>query len=453
MIGKTIGNLKIVSELGKGGMGVVYLAEHMKLDKKFAVKSLSPEFTRDPLFRERFYQEAKNQALLDHPNIVQATDFFEENGQYLLVMEYVEGKELSDLIKGKGKLTEDEALLIIKDVLSGLGFAHRKGMIHRDMKPSNIMVGNDGRTRIMDFGIAILAGEKRLTSTGTGTIGTSWYMSPEQIRHPKDIDHRSDIYSLGIIMFEMLTGDVPFDGETEFNIQEQQVNKPAPDPCGKNPKISKELSRMILKAMEKNPDDRFQGCDEFLKVIKAYKQDILPPPPQPVNWLVRALLVAVVLIVGLLVVHLALKMDSKTVIVSVPPGQNTEAEYETVNALIQTGIEQASLVCRESAQLPFKKENLQSAQEVGNPELVNSYKKNIEQINQNIVNGVSRYNQVLTQLAASRKTVVAEEFDKQSQKAMARLVREHYQLRSDNGKDLDLDTLRDICRARSQIEK
>jgi len=279
MIGKTIGNLRIVKELGKGGMGVVYLAEHMRLDKKFAVKSLSPELTQDPLFRERFYHEAKNQSQLDHVNIVQATDFFEDYDQFFLVMEYVDGMALSELIQQKGKLSKAEALPILRDVLAGLGFAHSKGIIHRDIKPANIMISRDGRARIMDFGIAILAGEKRLTGTGRN-IGSPWYMSPEQIARPKEIDYRSDIYSLGVVLFEMLTGIVPFDGETEFSVHNQHINAPPPDPLTLNPAIGEGCSRIILRALAKSPDQRFQSCKEFWQEIKACESKHLSEIPE-----------------------------------------------------------------------------------------------------------------------------------------------------------------------------
>jgi len=271
MIGKTIGNLKIVSELGEGGMGIVYLAEHVHLGKRFAVKSLSHELTRVPQFKDRFYREAKNQSLLSHPNIVQVTDFFDEHGQFFLVMEFVDGPSLGKLIEernqSKGKLSKAETFAILKDVLAGLGFAHRKGVIHRDIKPANIMIDPDGRAKIVDFGISVLAGDKRRTTTGA--IGSPWYMSPEQITRPKEIDHRSDIYSLGITLFEMLTGTVPFDGETEFVIQNQHINSPPPDPSELNPEISAACRRIILRALEKKPEDRFQSCEEFLAAILA----------------------------------------------------------------------------------------------------------------------------------------------------------------------------------------
>src|SRR4029077_12252969 len=167
------------------------------------------------------------QALLTDPNIVQVTDFFEEAGEFFLVMEYVDGQDLSRLIKSKGRLAESEALPIFRDVLKGLGFAHAKGLVHRDIKPSNVLVDTNGRPRLMDFGIAIMAGgaEKSLTATGVA-IGSPWYMSPEQILRPREVDRRTDIYALGIVLYEMLTGSVPFDGETDFEVNDQQVRTP-----------------------------------------------------------------------------------------------------------------------------------------------------------------------------------------------------------------------------------
>lgn len=297
MIGKMLGNLKIVSKIGEGGMGVVYLAENLQLNNRFAVKSLAVKLTDDPSFRERFRKEALNQALLSHPNIVQAIDFFDEDGQFFLVMEYVSGQALDKLIKQTEKLSEEETLRIFKDILRGLNFAHSKGVIHRDIKPQNVIVDDDGRARITDFGIAILVGEKRLTSPGA-TVGSSWYMSPEQILRPKEIDHRSDVYSAGIVLYEMLTGDVPFDGESEFTIQNKQVKDVVPDPAKKNPLISSELKKIMMKALEKDPDKRYSGCGEFLKQIEEYEKSQYVPPP-PTRW---KFVVAAIALIGIVVV-------------------------------------------------------------------------------------------------------------------------------------------------------
>ena len=236
MIGRTIGNLRIVSVIGEGGMGVVYLAQHVGLPKQFAVKSLSSALSGDPDFRQRFFEEARKQAALSDPNIVQVTDFFEEASEFFLVMEFVDGQDLSHLIQSRGRLPESEALPILRDVLSGLGHAHSQGLVHRDLKPSNVLVDKKGRARIMDFGISIMAGaEKSLTAAGT-TIGSPWYMSPEQILHPHRVDQRADVYALGIVLYEMLTGSVPFDGETDFVVKDLQLRAPVRRPARDEPR-------------------------------------------------------------------------------------------------------------------------------------------------------------------------------------------------------------------------
>ena len=322
MIGKIIeGKYRIIAELGKGGMGALYLAEHTALPKRFAIKRLLPELTQSPEFRGRFYQEATHQAQLSHPNIVQAIDFLEEDGQFFFVMEYIDGQDLGKLIKTKGKLSEKEALSIFKNVLEGFKFAHNKAIIHRDIKPSNILIDESGIARITDFGIAILAGERRLTATGN-VVGSPWYMSPEQIVHPQAIDRRSDIYSAGIVLYEMLTGDVPFDGETDYSIKNQQVSSPVPNPCQQNPAISQQLGQMILTAMAKEPDKRFQDCAGFLAAIEAYERTRIVPSKKP-SWFFILLwsLVAIGLAgVGTFMVqHLA--QDQKNI---PPPGLGQE---------------------------------------------------------------------------------------------------------------------------------
>jgi formylglycine-generating enzyme required for sulfatase activity/tRNA A-37 threonylcarbamoyl transferase component Bud32 len=272
--GTQIKNLKILSEIGEGGMGVVFLATHVILEKKFAVKCLTPELSTSLQFRERFEKEAMAQAALNHPNVVQVNDFFEHNDRYYLVMEYVDGHSLADMIDHGGKLSEQNALPILKDILAGVNFAHSRGIIHRDIKPSNILIDKSGRAKIMDFGIAIRAGDDhRLTKTGVD-IGTAWYVSPEQVVNPKGVDHRSDVYSIGVVLFEMLTGRTPFDGETDYTIKDKHVRETPPGVSEINPDVSDELSGIVMKALEKSPDDRFNGCGDFLEYVEAYDHQL-----------------------------------------------------------------------------------------------------------------------------------------------------------------------------------
>jgi len=270
MIGTVIREYRILSEIGEGGMGKVYLAEHSILGK-FAVKALAPQLIKNQQFRERFITEAKAQFALKHDNIVQLQTVMEEGDHLLLVMEYIDGESLEHLIHRRGAIPEKEALPIFKNALKGLDYAHRRGVIHRDIKPSNILLTKDGLAKIMDFGIAIMIGGKRMTKTAA-TIGTPQYMSPEQIKRPKEVDHRTDVYSMGIVLYEMLTGKVPFDADTDYEIYEKHIHEPPKDIRLIVKNISPVLADIVMKALEKNPDDRFAGCGQFLGYIKAYQE-------------------------------------------------------------------------------------------------------------------------------------------------------------------------------------
>lgn len=271
MIGKIVDNYSMRSVIGEGGMGIVYLAEHNQTGDQYAIKCLTPQLSKRASLKERFFHEAQAQSQLIHPNIVQVVHSFEYKEQFFIVMEYVDGKGLDEIIEDRVTLVETEIIGIFKDVLRGLNYAHSKGVVHRDMKPSNILLNNEGVAMITDFGIALIAGEKRLTKTGSN-VGTAWYMSPEQIIRPKAVDHRSDVYSLGIILYEMLTGSVPFNGDTDFEIHQKHVKEPPPD-IRSAAAVSTTFAAMVEKALEKDPDDRYIGCGEFLEYIEAYERE------------------------------------------------------------------------------------------------------------------------------------------------------------------------------------
>ncbi|ETR66880.1 MAG: serine/threonine protein kinase [Candidatus Magnetoglobus multicellularis str. Araruama] len=259
-----INGFRIDSIIGEGGMGQVYLAIHEKINKRMAVKSLSPHLiTKREEFKRRFYDEAKIQALLEHPNIIQITNFIEQDSNFYLFMEYVEGESLEDLINRKKRLSDDEAIRIIIDVLKGLQHAHELGVIHRDIKPSNIMITRDGIAKIMDFGIAMMLEDVQVAK---GSAGTIQYMSPEQISQPKNINHRSDIYSIGIVLYQLLTGRIPFKGKTE-EIKRGHIFT-APPPIQES--IYSELNTIVMKAMSKDSDDRFNDCKTFIQTLEEY---------------------------------------------------------------------------------------------------------------------------------------------------------------------------------------
>ncbi|PIW69786.1 MAG: hypothetical protein COW08_05270 [Ignavibacteriales bacterium CG12_big_fil_rev_8_21_14_0_65_30_8] len=279
MIGRNIEHYKIVEVLGKGGMGVVYKAFDLKLERFVALKILNSDLLSNPHFLERFKREAKHQAKLNHPNIVPVYGFTEENGILGIIMEYVSGETVESLITRLGKLELQYALSIIKQTLSGIGYAHSKGFIHRDIKPSNIILNNDGVVKIMDFGISKSLTEGRaLTKTGT-KIGTILYMSPEQVR-AKEPSNQSDIYSLGITFFEMLTGHVPFETGTDYEIMEAHLKTNPPKISSIVPSTPTSIDTIMSKAVNKSLAKRYPTCEEFLDDINNVSFELFNTTPE-----------------------------------------------------------------------------------------------------------------------------------------------------------------------------
>jgi phosphate transport system substrate-binding protein len=262
-----IGNWIVDRLLGQGGMGKVYLARHRHLNTLAALKVLNPSLTHDESFRSRFLQEAQTQSQLEHPNIARVIDYIEHEGQYYLVAEYVPGGTLADVIHNSGApIDVMRALAWTKQALSALDYAHQRGVIHRDVKPSNIMFDAAGNVKVLDFGVALVMGGRRLTSAGV-TLGTPEYMSPEQITQPLNVDHRTDVYSTGIVLYEMLTGRAPFHGDTDFAVKAAQVSEPPP-PLGQiNPAIPPAVEQVVMRAIAKDPNQRYSGCGEFIVAL------------------------------------------------------------------------------------------------------------------------------------------------------------------------------------------
>ncbi len=262
----------MISELGKGGMGVVYHAESQS-GRHVAIKVLRKEHTKDDQFIQRFIREVKILAKLDNPSIVNIIDTGYKNGTFYYVMEYVEGNTADKLIK-TGPLKESQCIMIAIDVANALDVAHKVGIIHRDIKPQNILVGTDGRARLLDFGIAKrLGGEKDLALTvAGGWLGTPTYMSPEQIFGKKDIGPESDIYSLGATLYHLSCGRPPFEGETTTEIMIKQIEKMPTPPRVVNENLSPELNMIITKALRKKPEERFRSTAEFVGKLKELLQ-------------------------------------------------------------------------------------------------------------------------------------------------------------------------------------
>ncbi len=263
------GRYELLRHLARGGMAEVYLARDHLLDRPVAVKVLFAEYARDEAFVERFRREAKAAANLNHPNIVAVYDWGEENETYYIVMEYVEGQSLRDLIHDEGTLLPERAAEISADVAAALGYAHRHGVVHRDVKPGNILITPQGQVKVTDFGIARAgAGDHHLTRTGM-VMGTATYFSPEQAQG-SDVDPRSDVYSLGIVTYEMVAGEPPFAGDDPVSIAYQHVREEPMPPGIKNPDVPIDMERIILAALNKAPGDRYQSADELRDDLVAF---------------------------------------------------------------------------------------------------------------------------------------------------------------------------------------
>jgi non-specific serine/threonine protein kinase len=265
MIGKTVSHYKIIEKLGEGGMGEVYLADDLKLDRKVAIKFLPEHLTKDKENVERFEREAKAIAALNHPNIVSIYDIAEEDSQSFIVMEYVDGDSLRTRIDKE--ISElDKILDITKQICDGLSEAHKAGIVHRDIKPENILIDNSGRVKILDFGLAKLRGVSKLTKESS-TVGTIHYMSPEQYQNKK-VNHQTDIWSFGVVLFEMLTGKLPFEGDYEAGVMYSVVNEEPVTIYSIRRDTPQYLEKIVRKSLEKDPAMRYQSVLEILGELK-----------------------------------------------------------------------------------------------------------------------------------------------------------------------------------------
>jgi ligand-binding sensor domain-containing protein/tRNA A-37 threonylcarbamoyl transferase component Bud32 len=265
--GKRLGSYQLLEQIGQGGMATIFKAYQPSMDRYVAVKILPRHFTEDETFEARFTQEAHTLARLEHPHILPVHDYGEQEGITYLVMRYVEAGTLKELIAREGVLELDEIARIVEQVGHALGYAHSQGVVHRDIKPSNVLIDERGDVFLTDFGIAkLVAGTSQFTATGA-VVGTPAYMSPEQ-GLGEMVDQRSDIYSLGVVLYEMATGRVPFEAETPLAVLLKHVNAPLPPPRQVKPDLSPAVERVILKAMAKSPEDRFQTAEEMVEALQ-----------------------------------------------------------------------------------------------------------------------------------------------------------------------------------------
>src|SRR5437763_5936214 len=241
-------------------MADVYLAEDQELGRRVAIKIRNGRHANDAQFIERFRREAKNAAGLSHPNIVSIYDRGEAEGTYYIAMEYLDGRSLKELIVSRGPAPVQLAIDYARQILAAVRFAHRHAIVHRDIKPHNVLVDREGRVKVTDFGIA-RAGTSQMTETGS-IVGTAQYLSPEQARGG-EVDQRSDLYSLGVVLYELVTGKTPFEGDTPVEIAMKHLSTPPQPPSKLRPDIPRELDLVVLRALAKNPDDRYQSADEM----------------------------------------------------------------------------------------------------------------------------------------------------------------------------------------------
>src|SRR5581483_7112139 len=254
---------EIERELARGGMADVFLARDQLLDRPVAVKVLFPEFARDPSFVERFRREAQHAASLNHPNIAAVYDWGQERGTYFIVMEYVEGRSLRDIIRTEGRIPAYETARVGAEIADALAFAHRHGVVHRDIKPGNVLITATGQVKLTDFGIAANPADATQGLTQTGSVmGTATYFSPEQARG-FTVDGRSDVYSLGVVMYEMVTGVPPFSGESPVAVSMKHVREVPRMPSTIEPDVPPVLESIILAAMAKSVDARYQSADDL----------------------------------------------------------------------------------------------------------------------------------------------------------------------------------------------
>lgn len=278
-IGSRAGDYKILDVLGAGGMGKVYKVQNVISDRIEAMKVLLPNLEGDPELADRFVREIKVQASLDHPNIAALHTALRLDNQLMMLMEFVDGTTLEHMLKS-GPIPIDKAIDYVSQVLSALSYAHAHGVVHRDIKPANMILTPKGTIKLMDFGIAKLTADRKLTQTGA-TVGSLYYMSPEQIKGSTDLDARADLYSLGVALYEIVTGTRPFQGDSEYSIMSAHLEKTPVPLLQIDPSLPEVLNAVVLMSIEKEPAKRFQTADAFRTALLSVRPRAAAPAPAP----------------------------------------------------------------------------------------------------------------------------------------------------------------------------
>jgi len=279
LVGQLVDNrYQVTSLLARGGMATVYVATDLRLDRVVALKVMHPHLASDPGFVARFQPEALSAARLSHPHVVGVYDQGESEGKVYLAMEYIPGRTLRDVLSEYGPLTLEQSLVLLDPVIEALDAAHSAGFVHRDIKPENVLISDDGRVKVADFGLARAVASSESTQTAGMIIGTVTYLAPEQVESG-DADARSDIYSTGILLFEMITGTVPHSGESPLSIAYKHVNSDVPEPTSIRTDIPREADALVLSATRRDPALRYQTAHEFLADVRRIRKSL--PPPRP----------------------------------------------------------------------------------------------------------------------------------------------------------------------------
>ncbi len=276
-VGESIGPYRILEQLGQGGMATVYKAYHASLDRYVAIKALHPAFMEDPNFLARFQREARVVAKLEHANIVPIYDYAEHQGRPYLVMKFIEGQTLKARL-GQGGLTQEETVQIAEAIGAGLSYAHRSGILHRDVKPSNVLITPEGQIYLADFGLARIAAAGESTLSSDMMVGTPQYISPEQAKGNHDLDEGTDIYSFGVLLYELVVGRVPFTADTPYSIIHDHIYSPLPLPRQMNPGVPDAVERVLLKALAKDRADRYATVQDLVQAFKTALKGSAPAP-------------------------------------------------------------------------------------------------------------------------------------------------------------------------------
>ena len=266
--GQTFGSYEVLEELGRGGMGRVFRARHVTLEREVALKLLAGQFSEDEFYVQRFLKEARAAARLNHPGIVQIYDFGQVGAHWYLAMELVEGRSLAHFLKTWGRFSEQNAIVLARQTLAALGVAHAAGIVHRDIKPDNVILGKKGVVKLVDLGLAKRIDDPGASSTGFAA-GTPYYISPEQIEGRADVDGRADLYSLGASLFQLVTGQVPFPGSSSAVIMSRHLNERAPDPRTFTPELSEGFCAAVLRLLARERDRRPKDAGEAEREFAA----------------------------------------------------------------------------------------------------------------------------------------------------------------------------------------